>query len=501
MNSKEIHDQLDHPVIDSDAHWLEFGPLLKERIGKIAGREVADCFTGLREAIGDALLLGPDERRRRRVAHSGCWTVPMANALDRATAMMPKLLYERMDELGLDFCVMYPTGGMAVTPNRAMRQKATRAFNTFCADYFGDYADRLTPVAVIPTVTPDEAIEELEYAVQELGLKAALFGGMIPREVPAVKDGDEDGTKLGRWYDVLGLDSAYDYDPLWAKCLELGVAPTFHSAGRGYALRRSPSNFTYNHIGHFASTAEAICKAMFLGGVTRRFPTLKMAFLEGGVSYACQLFADLIEHWEIRNGEALAVVNPDNLDHEEVIRLAKRYGPADMQRLLDGREAALYAAMEPETGTATGGEANLDDFAACAIDSVEDFRALFGNFYFGCEADDRMNVWAFNDRVNPLGTKVNALFSSDIGHFDVPDMAEVLEEAHGLVDEGLMSKEDFKAFTFTNPAHFWASGNPDFFAGTAVEQPVRELLAEDALNAYDTAMEVREARTLWRRRR
>ena len=501
MNSKEIHDQLDHPVIDSDAHWLEFGPLLKERIGKIAGREVADCFTGLREAIGDALLLGPDERRRRRVAHSGCWTVPMANALDRATAMMPKLLYERMDELGLDFCVMYPTGGMAVTPNRAMRQKATRAFNTFCADYFGDYADRLTPVAVIPTVTPDEAIEELEYAVQELGLKAALFGGMIPREVPAVKDGDEDGTKLGRWYDVLGLDSAYDYDPLWAKCLELGVAPTFHSAGRGYALRRSPSNFTYNHIGHFASTAEAICKAMFLGGVTRRFPTLKMAFLEGGVSYACQLFADLIEHWEIRNGDALAVVNPDNLDHEEVIRLAKRYGPADMQRLLDGREAALYAAMEPETGTATGGEANLDDFAACAIDSVEDFRALFGNFYFGCEADDRMNVWAFNDRVNPLGTKVNALFSSDIGHFDVPDMAEVLEEAHGLVDEGLMSKEDFKAFTFTNPAHFWASGNPDFFAGTAVEQPVRELLAEDALNAYDTAMEVREARTLWRRRR
>ena len=501
MNSKEIHDQLDHPVIDSDAHWLEFGPLLKERIGKIAGREVADCFTGLREAIGDALLLGPDERRRRRVAHSGCWTVPMANALDRATAMMPKLLYERMDELGLDFCVMYPTGGMAVTPNRTMRQKATRAFNTFCADYFGDYADRLTPVAVIPTVTPDEAIEELEYAVQELGLKAALFGGMIPREVPAVKDGDEDGTKLGRWYDVLGLDSAYDYDPLWAKCLELGVAPTFHSAGRGYALRRSPSNFTYNHIGHFASTAEAICKAMFLGGVTRRFPTLKMAFLEGGVSYACQLFADLIEHWEIRNGEALAVVNPDNLDHEEVIRLAKRYGPADMQRLLDGREAALYAAMEPETGTATGGEANLDDFAACAINRVEDFRALFGNFYFGCEADDRMNVWAFNDRVNPLGTKVNALFSSDIGHFDVPDMAEVLEEAHGLVDEGLMSKEDFKAFTFTNPAHFWASGNPDFFAGTAVEQPVRELLAEDALNAYDTAMEVREARTLWRRRR
>ena len=500
MTSQAIHDQLDHPVIDSDAHWLEFGPLLKERIAKIAGREVADCFTGLREAIGTAQQMGPAERRRRRIAHSGFWQLPMANALDRATAMMPKLLHERMGELGLDFCVMYPTGAAAITSDPTMRQKATRAFNTFCADYFADYADRTTPVAVIPTNTPDEAIEELEYAVRQLGLKAALFGGMIPRKAPAEEDGEhEDANRLGRWYDVLGLDSAYDYDPLWQQCVALGINPTFHAAGRGYALRRSPSNFTYNHIGHFASTAEAICKAMFLGGVTRRFPTLKMAFLEGGVSYACQLYADLIEHWEIRNRDALEVVDPANLDHNAVIELARRFGPADMARLMTDRDAVLYAAMEPETAVATGGEENLDDFAACQIDHVEDFRELFASFYFGCEADDRMNVWAFNERVNPLQTKINALFSSDIGHFDVPDMREVLEDAHGLVAEGLMSEADFRAFTFANPVHFWTNNNPDFFAGTAVAAPVRQLLTEQALSDYDAAMEVREGRRIWRR--
>ena len=501
MNSQAIHDQLDHPVIDSDAHWLEFGPMLKERIAKIAGREVAECFTGLREAIGAPQRMGPAERRRRRIAHSGFWQLPMANARDRATAMMPKLLHERMDELGLDFCVMYPTGGAASTPNAAMRRKATRAFNIFCADYFADYADRMTPVAVIPTNTPQEAIEELEYAVVELGLKAALFSGMVPRKVPAEEDGDhEDASRLGRWYDVLGLDSAYDYDPLWQKCVELGINPTFHAAGRGYALRRSPSNFTYNHIGHFASTAEAICKAMFLGGVTRRFPTLKMAFLEGGVSYACQLYADLIEHWEIRNRDALETVNPANLDHDAVIALAQQFGPDDMARLMVDRDAVLYAAMEPETSVATGGEADLDDFAACEIARVEDFRDLFARFYFGCEADDRMNVWAFNDRVNPLKTKINALFSSDIGHFDVPDMREVLEDAHGLVTEGLMSEADFRAFTFTNPAHFWTNNNPSFFADTAVEKPVRQLLMEETLADVDAAMAVREGRSVWRRK-
>ncbi len=478
MNSQQIRHQLGHPVIDSDAHWLEFGPMMKERIENIAGRDAAACFTGLRQAIGNALLMGPEERRRR-VAHSGFWTLPMANARDRATAMMPKLLHERMDELGLDFCVMYPTGAAVTTDIAELRRRALRAFNTFCAEYFADCADRMTPVAVIPTGTPAEAIEELEYATSELGLKAALFDGMIPRQVPATAAGDEDAAKLGRWYDVLGLDSAYDYDPLWQRCVELGISPTFHSSGRGYALRRSPSNFTYNHIGHFASTAEAICKAMFLGGVTRRSPTLKIAFLEGGVGYACQLYADLVEHWEIRNREALAAVDPANLDHEAIIRLAREYGPPDMARLLTSREAALYAAMEPETSLATGGEANLDDFAACEIDSVADFRTLFDNFYFGCEADDRMNVWAFNDRVNPLNTKINALFSSDIGHFDVPDMSKVLEEAYGLVGQGLMSDEDFKAFTFTNPAHFWTSGNPDFFKGTAVEGAVDALLAQE----------------------
>ena len=111
-----------------------------------------------------------------------------------------------------------------------------------------------------------------------------------------------------------------------------------------------------------------------------------------------------------------------------------------------------------------------------------------------------MNVWAFKDDVNPLGTKINALFSSDIGHFDVPDMTQVLPNAHALVADGLMSAEDFRDFTFANPAHFWASGNPGFFNGTVVERQVRELLTDEALHDYDSTMAVRSQRRAWRRR-
>ena len=45
-----------------------------------------------------------------------------------------------------------------------------------------------------------------------------------------------------------------------------------------------------------------------------------------------------------------------------------------------------------------------------------------------CEADDPTNAFAFDTRVNPLSARINAMFASDIGHWDVPDFREVLPE-------------------------------------------------------------------------
>ena len=52
--------------------------------------------------------------------------------------MLPRLLYERLDELGLDFSVLYPTTGLSVPfiSNDEVRRAACRAFNTFAAEQF-----------------------------------------------------------------------------------------------------------------------------------------------------------------------------------------------------------------------------------------------------------------------------------------------------------------------------------------------------------------------------
>src|SRR3989454_1578390 len=336
----EIRSRLDHPVIDGDGHWVEFDPVFSERLRKVGGDKAAEGFLAAMKTTTDALSMTVAERRRRRVAQPGFWTRQASNTLDRATAMMPRLLYERLDEIGSDFAIIYPTAGLRVPRigDDATRRAVVRAHNIVTADYFRDLGDRMTPAAIIPMHTPEEAIAELEFVTKQLGSKVGMFGSGMSRRVASVAGTDQDTARLAVWYDVLALDSDYDYDPVWAKCRELGIAPTFHSAGSNQGLRNSPSNFVYNHIGHFAAAGHAVSKAIFLGGVTRRFPELRFAFLEGGVGWACQMFGDLMEHWERRSRKALENMDPRKLDRALLMSLAEKYGDPDVAEALRARD-------------------------------------------------------------------------------------------------------------------------------------------------------------------
>ena len=478
QSAEKIHASLSHPVIDSDGHWIEFEPAAIDYLHEIAGDSVAKRYSKIANQFGNKkwAALSPEERRDRRMLQPAWWGVPTKNTHDRATAMLPKLLYERMDELGLDFAVMYPTGGALFAPflrDEEIRRAACRAFNTYTADQFKGLEDRLTPAAVVPMFTPEEAVEELEF-VKSRGFKAVMLSSLIRRPVPAVAKKAPEASRYAIWHDTLGIDSEHNYDPVWAKCVELGIPPSFHSASSGIGMRASISNFVYNHIGHFAQASEAVCKSLFMNGVTRRFPKLRFIFLEGGVGWACGLYSDLIGHWKIRNPQALDAVNPANLNQELLLDLFQKYGSESVVAKLD------KLAEKINLGLLTDQPEQLDDFAPCKIERAEDIRDLFvPNFYFGCEADDPMNAWAFNKKVNPFGAQINALFGSDIGHFDVPDMAGVLPEAYETVEDEVITEDNFRDFVFANPVRLWTALNPDFFKGTVVESQVKAALAEN----------------------
>jgi hypothetical protein len=324
--------------------------------------------------------------------------------------------------------------------------------------------------------TPEEAIGELEFVTRQLGSKVGMFGSGIRRPLPAAKSVDPEVARFAAHYDQLGLDSDYDYDRVWQKCRELKMAPTFHTGGRGLGLRNTASNFTYNHIGHFAAAGHAVAKSLFLGGVTRRFPDVNFGFLEGGVGWACQLFADLIEHWERRGKAGLEYMDPKKLDRPLLAQLVDKYGYQEIGAELRRRDGW----PNPKDDELDGGVAEHDDYAACKITRKEDWIDLYARpYYFGCEADDRMNAVAFG-KVNPFGARINAIFSSDVGHFDVPDMRMVLPEAHELVEDGLITATDFRDFTFANAVRLWGTQNPRFFEGTAVAKEAAALLKRGA---------------------
>jgi predicted TIM-barrel fold metal-dependent hydrolase len=454
----KIRRSIDHPIIDGDGHQLEFFPLVRELLVEAAGADVARSFDTW---ISQRHSFGPGFPPIRQFD-----ALPSENTLDRMTLSLPELLYRRLDEIGIDFALLYPSTGLRAIAcaDAEVRQATCHALNESYVQLYAGYRDRLEPVAVIPTFTPDEAIAELEHAVVELGLKTVVMNGIIPRLT------EQDGTTVP-WIDSLGHNSVHDYDPLWARCIELGVAPAFHGVGYGMGTRVSATNYVHNHLGNFAAAQEAVCRSLIMGGVPRRFPQLRVALLEGGVAWAAQLYADLLGHYDKRNADAVAIYNPSRLDLELCHTLLAEFGRGPITERADAFESS-FARLKADGRQPAADLAveSTDDFAEALItDPAQIVEVFTRQFNFGFEADDPLNSLAFDTAALPGHVRLNALFASDIGHWDVPDIREVLPEAYEMVEDGHLDKDDFRDFTCSNVARMLTDANPRFFDGTVLE--------------------------------
>ncbi|HKD66627.1 MAG TPA: amidohydrolase family protein [Candidatus Binataceae bacterium] len=467
----KVRASVGHPIIDADGHLVELGPVLDDELlaylEEAGGRGLRDRYlAGMVKPFDTSTALSDrnDPRVRQKwLAMPSWWGWQTRNTLDRATAHLPRLLYERLDEMGIDFTMLYPSTVLALLDLDDVELGAAlaRGANRWLAGIFRPYRDRIAVGGIVPMSNPTVAIAELEYAIKELGMKTVVVTGYARRALAGEQ------FRL----DTFGLDSDHDYDPFWAKCIQLGVAPLSHSSHLHTRVARSVSNYIYNHIGALSASHESLAKSLFMGGVTRRFPSLRFGFLEGGVAWACSLYADLLGHWSKRNCQNILELDPDRLNVDELMKYMERYGDEAVQSRKDKiRRFFSRPAVRPEM---------LDEFAPAQIRRAEDIRDLFvPNFYFGCEADDPLVAWAFSGRVNPMGARLRAMMGSDISHWDVPDMTEPIAEAYGLVERGLITEEDFREFTFLNPVRLHAGMNPRLFEGTICEKAVAQALAD-----------------------
>jgi predicted TIM-barrel fold metal-dependent hydrolase len=467
-DAARIHDQLTHPVLDGDGHWVESVPVVVEYVREVAGADLAEEYRKSQERQGAWYAAAWEERRNRRISR-GNWWITTADTLDFASAMLPALLVERMGELGIDYGVVYPTRCLGANniPNAELRQAVCRAYNTMVADVFAEHRRHLTPAALVPCYSPDEAIAELEHAITQLGLKAASFKGSLIRPIAAYAQEPHPPVYI----DALGLDNPHDYDALWQRCLDLGVAVTVHQASNGWPHRSSVSNGEFNRVGHAADAHAPLTRALFLGGVVHRFPELTFSFLEGGVGYGVELLCGLVGGYEKRHYAAmLEHLRPTNIDTDRLRQLVDRYGYTGLKAA--GEQALTSLRLRELTERETE---SLDDYAALGVSSeVELVEQYARNFYFGCEADDPCNVWAFDAR---MPGRLKAMLGTDVGHWDVTDFADVLPEVWEMVEEELISERDFRELTFSNAVELHTRMNRDFFKDTVVEDAVERELA------------------------
>ena len=465
--ASEIRERLGHPVIDGDGHVVELTAVFADFARDHGAGKLVDGVPMLRQGDPEWVepKLTPEERRRIGLLASS-WFFPADADYLASVALAPRY-YERLQDAGIDFSVLYPTLGLMIGALREDEQRVilSAIFNEWMAEQYKPFGDRITVAAVIPAFNPDEAVAEMVHA-KELGAKVALIPSHIRRPLPGAAPEKDPLADLvpasfvaAPWIDAFGLDSKYDYDPMWAKAVELGLPLACHSPGQGLNDRASVSNYVYNHIGHFAASGAAFAKSAFLGGVTQRFPNLRVALLEGGVAVGVEVLLGLAATFEKRSA-GLERLNPNNLDRELFLRLVVQSVP----------ELAHYG---PEQLINRYPRTARDDFELAGVASVDDICDQFcTSFYWGCEADDPLVGLAFDSKVLPKGAKVRPILGSDIGHWDVTEFDQPLVEAYELLEKGILDHNQLHEFVLTNAVRFLTDANPNFFERTVIEKEV-----------------------------
>ena len=474
LSARSIRQRLDHPVIDADGHFMEFMPLVNDEVlsylEESGGLDLVERFRSAGARVMDTAVFEADRTTEAVVngwrSIASWWGNPVADPRERATAHLPALLYDRLDELGVDLMLTYPSWTLAfmTATDPQLRGPLCRAVNRHIARLFRPYSDRLLPAAIIPMETPEEAVAEIDYAVGELGFRLVVIGGHATRAVGS--SGDPAAFRL----DVFGLDSVYDYDPVWEACVANRVAPVFHSSVQNSHPARSITNYSFNHIGGIAHAHEALCKALFMGGVYRRFPQLRFGYLEGGVMWGASLLADMVGHWDKRGAHAIEQLDPSRLDVDAVMAFVAQHGTEEM--------VAKSATLAGDLSRPPARPLQLDDFAAAGISTAADILTPFAErSFFGCEADDPLMGLAFKLHIAHTDVRLRPLLGTDVSHWDAPVMNEVIPEAYEAVSDGAVSDEEFREFTFVNPVLLHGGVNPDFFAGTVCDKQAQAVIA------------------------
>lgn len=216
----------------------------------VAGRRVRTIDVHAHCYVPEALaLLGAAEARA---------TLPPVRGQQDHFIVVDKRLAE-MDAMGIDMEVLSINPFWYRQPRRNA-EAICRLQNEKMAELCRAAPQRLGAFASLALQFPDLAVEQLEDAVQRLGLLGAAIGGSVAGE-------DFSGAR---------------FHPVWAKAQELGVTLFIHPQSTPELAGRFKGNgWMSNVVGNPLDTTIAL-QHLIYEGVLDKFPDLKICAAHGG---------------------------------------------------------------------------------------------------------------------------------------------------------------------------------------------------------------------------
>ena len=224
--------------------------------------------------------------RNRRFVVDGEEHPPFPKEISVRKPMPPESRIKVLDKERIRLAVLYPSAALVagyLEPD--FSHAATRAYNSWMADWCGAFPDRLKFAASVALHDIDEAVREARRAVADLGAVAVT-----------IRPNPVGGKRIDH----------PDREPLYAAVEELGVPLVVHEStgdpstagGDRYGGMMRPESYVFHHVISHPFEQMMAMMALVCGGVLERHPKLKVGFFEAGCSWAPYWISRLDDHFE-----------------------------------------------------------------------------------------------------------------------------------------------------------------------------------------------------------
>ncbi len=266
-----------YPIIDCDAHvneppdlWLERLPSKwKDRAPQVRHDDNGDLwiFDGGREKwpVGLTAVAG--------LSYFDYKPMGITYASMRPGSFETRARLDDMDADGIYAQILYPSvtlrGARIYSQDRDLQVACVRAYNEWLLEFCEDSGGRLIGQAILPTANLEDAIAELEWALEN-GHRGCVISSF------------PNGS----------LDPKPEDDKFWALAEEAGVPIAVHigSFVRGSLAGRRESWSSLAFVGMAAltkaggQTLPVVCDILF-SGIFQRFPRLQIVLVESNIGW------------------------------------------------------------------------------------------------------------------------------------------------------------------------------------------------------------------------